>query len=180
MREVASQFANADKVLKDIDDGQIFDDILIEYEEVVESAFKSNGYKISDVKKAKIQPAPDDCEKVVTELKEYYCQLVQVVQRRYDEVKVILETFYRQQIALKRQELDEKHMTDEFNDEDFQQEASTFAFIADQHNDKLVRLREGIEHFSRVIDNSFDLHVNWINSLYDKSSINNVYQLKNY
>lgn len=69
---------------------------------------------------------------------------------------MILETFYRQQIALKRQELDEKHMNDDITEEDFQHEASTFAFIADQHNDKLVRLREGYEQFSRVIDNSFD------------------------
>lgn len=69
MREVASQFANADKVLKDIDDGQIFDDILIEYDEVVDRGFKTSGYRVNDIKKGKIQPASDDCEKIVGELK---------------------------------------------------------------------------------------------------------------
>ena len=33
-RESTSQFANAEKVLHDIDQGIVFDDVLIEYEEV--------------------------------------------------------------------------------------------------------------------------------------------------
>lgn len=79
-----------------------------------------------------------------------------MVQKRYDEVKVILETYFRQMIALKREELDFKHQSEELTEEDFQLEASTFAQIADQHNEKLTRLREGFEEFSTVIDDKFD------------------------
>ncbi len=43
------------------------------------------------------------------DLKDYYAELIQVVQKRYDEVKVILETYFRYLIANKRNELDIKH-----------------------------------------------------------------------
>jgi phosphoglycolate phosphatase-like HAD superfamily hydrolase len=40
-------------------------------------------------------PAQDDSDKLLDDLKEYYSELVSVVGKRYDEVKVILETYFR-------------------------------------------------------------------------------------
>ena len=88
------------------------------------------------------------------------------MQKRYDEVKVILETYFRQLISNKREELDSKHQSEVITEEDFQLEASTFAQIADQHNEKLTRLREGFEEFSTVIDERFDDIIVRINQLY--------------
>ena len=42
------------------------------------------------------------------------------------------------------------------SEEDFETESNTFAAIAAQHNDKLVKLRENFEVFSQQIDQSFD------------------------
>ena len=43
------------------------------------------------------------------DLKQYYMQLIRVSQKRYEEVKGILETFYRQLIQEKREEIDARH-----------------------------------------------------------------------
>jgi hypothetical protein len=116
--------------LQDIEDFTVFDDIVIEYDKVADRGFENLGYNLNQIKRNLIIPSVDDYEKVVADLKEYYYELVNVAQRRYEEVKVILETFFRQQIAIKREELDAKHVNDEISEEDFQAEASTFAQIA--------------------------------------------------
>jgi len=46
-----------------------------------------------------VLPSFEDAENVAEDLKQYYMQLIRISQKRYDEVKVILETFYRQLIA---------------------------------------------------------------------------------
>ncbi len=124
------------------------------------------GYDPEMISQGMIEPNPDDHERILIDLKEYYGELIQVVQKRYDEVKVILETYFRQLISIKREELDSKHQSEELTEEDFQNEASTFAQIADQHNEKLIRLREGFEEFSTMIDEKFDDIVVRINQLY--------------
>ena len=47
-----------------------------------------------------------DGDKILEEIKEYYQELLQVVDKRYDEVKIILETYFRQLITVKREFLD--------------------------------------------------------------------------
>lgn len=83
-------------------------------------------------------------------------QLIRVSQKRYDEVKNILETFYRTLIQQKRDELDAKHESDMLSEEDFEVEQSTFARIAEHHHEKLTRLREGFDNFNGAIDVKFD------------------------
>ncbi|CDW87540.1 kinesin motor domain containing protein [Stylonychia lemnae] len=167
-REKASQFANAEKVLHDIDRGIVFDDIMIEYEQVYAKSLELLGYNYKDLEQGLIVPAANDLNKIIDDLKEYYSELIQVVQKRYDEVKIILETYFRQMIAIKREELDSKHQNDEITEEDFQQQANTFAQIADNHNMKLTRLREGFEDFSKHIDERFDEQIDRINQLFNE------------
>jgi hypothetical protein len=119
-------------VLIDIEEGSVFDDILIEYDQVLAKSFLTLGYNIDQLKNSMVIPNFEDSEKVIEDLKDYYYELISVAQKRYDEVKVILETYFRQQISLKREELDVKHQQDEEgNEDDYQLEANTFAYIAD-------------------------------------------------
>jgi hypothetical protein len=71
-------------------------------------------------------------------------------------VKSILESFFRQLITQKRDALDAKHQSDDLSEEDFLHEQSTFARIAEHHNEKLTKLRELFEHFNGQIDLCFD------------------------
>ena len=43
-REMASQWANAEKVLEDIETGQVFDDILIEFQTLMKNNLQMMGY----------------------------------------------------------------------------------------------------------------------------------------
>jgi len=56
-----------------------------------------------------VLPSFEDAESVAEDLKQYYMQLIRVSQKRYDEVKTILESFYRQLIQEKREEMDHLH-----------------------------------------------------------------------
>jgi hypothetical protein len=53
------------------------------------------GYSLDQLINNMVLPSFEDAENVAEDLKQYYMQLIRVSQRRYDEVKVILETFYR-------------------------------------------------------------------------------------
>lgn len=46
--------------------------------------------------------------------------MLQVVNKRYEEVKVILETYFRQQVALKREMLDRQHDDDDQESDDYE------------------------------------------------------------
>ena len=92
-------------------------------------------------------------------LNDYHHDLVQVTQARYEEVKIILETYFRQLIALKREELDAKNTEEEG---DLEMEAGAFALIADSHNDKLGKLRDGYELFSRIIKDKYDQSLSFL------------------
>ncbi len=48
-RESASQYANADKVLYDIDQGIVFDDILIEYDQLYIKSLEELGYDVESI-----------------------------------------------------------------------------------------------------------------------------------
>eukprot|EP00347_Sterkiella_histriomuscorum_P016506 403352920 len=170
-RENSSQFANAEKVLHDIDQGIVFDDVLIEYEEVYMKSIQSLGHNMTNLMNGLIFPSKEELNKVIEDLKEYYGELIQVVQKRYDEVKNILETYFRQLIAMKREELDIKHENDEISEEDFQEQANTFAQITDTHNEKLTRLRESFDAFSRHIDERFDEQIEKINHQFNEVEI---------
>jgi len=119
----SNQWANAERVLKDIESGCVFDDIQLEFDQVLSKSLA--GRVSSDA----------DFEEVIDQLKGYYGELCQVVERRYDQVKVILESYFRQQIQIKRDRLMEE--------EDCEDGDSIFAGIADLHNEKLGLLREG-------------------------------------
>jgi hypothetical protein len=51
-------------------------------------------------------------------------------------------------VTLKREELDLKHASDLLSEEDFAIEQSTFSRIAEEHHDKLKKLRESFEGFN--------------------------------
>ena len=94
------------------------------------------------------------------DLKQYYMQLIRVSQKRYEEVKAILETFYRQLIQEKREEIDARHgemAAVMMSKEDWElEEQSTFAKIAEHHGEKLGQLRENFDLFNTLIDTKFD------------------------
>ncbi len=69
-----------------------------------------------------VLPSFEDAENIAEDLKQYYMQLIRVSQRRYDEVKLILETFYRQLIIEKRQEMEIKHEEDKLTEADLNTE----------------------------------------------------------
>lgn len=69
-----------------------------------------------------VLPSFEDAESVAEDLKQYYMQLIRVSQKRYEEVKVILENFYRGKISSKREELDSKHEQDRLTEDDFEVE----------------------------------------------------------
>ena len=67
------------------------------------------GYSIDQLINNVVLPSFEDAENIAEDLKQYYMQLIRVSQKRYEEVKMILETFYRQLIIEKREELEMKH-----------------------------------------------------------------------
>ncbi len=67
------------------------------------------GYSIDQLINNVVLPSFEDAENIAEDLKQYYMQLIRVSQKRYEEVKMILETFYRQLIIEKREELELKH-----------------------------------------------------------------------
>lgn len=146
---------------------QVFDDIQLDFEGVAERAYHALGYSLPQLKS---QVSPEDADRIIEDLKEYYYEVIQVVEKRYEEVKVILETYYRQLIALRREEIDMRHLSED----DFEEEATTFAQIADKHNAKLQRLRENFESFSKLIDGEFDnqiIQVNKLSGMLNSSSL---------
>ena len=59
----------------------------MDFESVIERALQSIGDQ-GDFN-------AEEGERLAVDLKEYYYQVIQVTQKRYDEVKVILETYFR-------------------------------------------------------------------------------------
>ena len=136
---------------------KVFDDILVDFEQILEGGFKSMGYSVDQLINNVVLPSFEDAENIAEDLKQYYMQLIRVSQRRYDEVKLILETFYRQLIIEKRQEMEIKHEEDKLTEADFNlEEQSTFALIAEHHGDKLGQLRDNFDSFNTMIDTRFD------------------------
>lgn len=154
--QMEAQVANNKLVLDDIEGGKVFDDIIVEYDQVLEGGFTSSGYNVEQLINNMVLPSFEDAESVAEDLKQYYMQLIDVSQKRYDEVKGILEAFYRSLVTLKREELDLMHASEVLSEEDFEIEQSTFTRIAEEHHDKLRRLREGFDVFNTSIDARFD------------------------
>ena len=125
---------------------------MVHFEHIIEGGFQNLGYGVDQLISNMVLPSFEDAESVAEDLKQYYMQLIRVSQKRFDEVKLILESFYRQLIIQKRDALDAKHQNDELSEEDFEIEKSTFAKIADHHHEKLNRLREGFDAFNGHID----------------------------
>ena len=88
---------------------QVFDDILLDFDGVTERTYQQLGIQQ--------KMAPEDADRIIDDLKEYYYEVVSVMEKRYEEVKVILETYFRQMIAHRRQEIDMRH--NDINEEDF-------------------------------------------------------------
>ena len=93
---------------------------MVEFDHILEEGFKNLGYSLDQLINNMVLPSFEDAESVAEDLKQYYMQLIRVSQKRYDEVKVILESFYRQKITHKREELDSKHEQDKLTEEDFE------------------------------------------------------------
>ncbi len=151
--------ADAERVLNDIASGRVFDDILVNYDLVLTQCFASLGYSPDQLLNNVVLPSFEDAESVAEDLKQYYMQLIRVSQKRYEEVKAILETFYRQLIQEKRQEMDEMHSERGMilSAEEMQrEEETTFAKIAEHHGDKLGQLRDSFDTFNTLIDTRFD------------------------
>ena len=56
----------------------------------------SQGYNLNEIAQGHAVPTQDDIGPIIDDMKEYYGELVQVSQKRYDQVKIILETYFRQ------------------------------------------------------------------------------------
>jgi hypothetical protein len=55
----------------------------------------SQGYNLNEIAQGNTVPSQDDIGPIIDDMKEYYTELVQVSQKRYDQVKIILETYFR-------------------------------------------------------------------------------------
>ncbi len=95
---------------------------MVDFEQILEGGFKSMGYSVDQLINNVVLPSFEDAENIAEDLKQYYMQLIRVSQRRYDEVKLILETFYRQLIIEKRQEMEIKHEEDKLTEADLNTE----------------------------------------------------------
>lgn len=118
--------------------------------------FATLGYSPDQLLNNLVLPSFEDAESVAEDLKQYYMQLIRVSQKRYEEVKGILETFYRQLIQEKRQEMDDRHGGRGLGPGPEGEEESTFAKIAEHHGEKLGQLRESFDTFNTLIDTRFD------------------------
>jgi hypothetical protein len=87
----------------------VFDDILVDYNALLTQCFATQGYSPDQLLNNLVLPSFEDAESVAEDLKQYYMQLIRVSQKRYEEVKGILETFYCQLIQEKREEIDARH-----------------------------------------------------------------------
>ncbi len=69
----------------------MFDDILIEFEQILSRGFmtSTNSSSLHHAQQLLV-------ERIYEDLREYYSEIVSVVQKRYEEVKMILETYFRQ------------------------------------------------------------------------------------
>lgn len=95
---------------------------MVEYDAILEEGFKNLGYSLDQLINNMVLPSFEDAESVAEDLKQYYMQLIRVSQKRYEEVKGILENFYRSKITAKRDELDSKHEQDRLTEDDFEME----------------------------------------------------------
>jgi hypothetical protein len=131
----------------------------VDYDALLTQCFATQGYSPDQLLNNLVLPSFEDAESVAEDLKQYYMQLIRVSQKRYEEVKGILETFYRQLIQEKREEIDSRHgeMAAIMSKEEWEmEEQSTFAKIAEHHGEKLGQLRENFELFNTLIDTKFD------------------------
>lgn len=106
-------------MLEDINKGTVFDDILVEFDQIWTRSLVACGYDTKKVMKGIIIPSYEDGEKLSEDLNEYYDELLQVVAKRYEEVKVILETHFRELISIKRDQLDLKHQQETLNGDSY-------------------------------------------------------------
>lgn len=59
-------------MLNDINHNKVFDDILVEYDHLLEGGFKSLGYSIDQLINNMVLPSIEDAENVAENLKSYY------------------------------------------------------------------------------------------------------------
>ena len=76
--KMEAQVTNNQLVLNDIDSGKVFDDIIVEYDHVLEGAFIGMGYGIDQLVNNMVLPSFEDAESVAEDLKQYYMQLIKV------------------------------------------------------------------------------------------------------
>ena len=70
--------ANAERVLNDISQNKVFEDIVVEFEQILEHGFKSMGYSIDQLINNVVLPSFEDAENIAEDLKQYYMQLIRV------------------------------------------------------------------------------------------------------
>jgi hypothetical protein len=61
--------ANAERVLNDITQNKVFDDIVVEFEQILEHGFKSMGYSIDQLINNVVLPSFEDAENIAEDLK---------------------------------------------------------------------------------------------------------------
>jgi hypothetical protein len=64
--------------LNDISQNKVFDDIVVEFEQILEHGFKSMGYSIDQLINNVVLPSFEDAENIAEDLKQYYMQLIRV------------------------------------------------------------------------------------------------------
>ena len=99
-RERATEDADAIKVLKDIDNEDIFDDVNVDFATVIEDIIPREFLFASEGKTpSQGEIGTETNERAAQDLRDYFQELCDVIQKRYDECKLIIETYFRNQIT---------------------------------------------------------------------------------
>ena len=134
------------RVIEDIDKRQIFDDIRIDFDSIVEN----------------IAPE-DDASRLNQMLMNYYEEIHEVLQKRLDECQDIIEEYMTQLIESKKKNV-QKHMQNLVYDNDGKSNGRTngdksakidIASITSEHNYRLTQLREQYEEFLKNAEAEF-------------------------
>jgi hypothetical protein len=136
--------SSAVRVIEDIEKGQIFDDIRIDFDSIIDNI------------------APEDNPSRLNQmLVSYYEEIHEVLQKRLDECQDIIEEYMTQLIESKKKNV-QKHMHNiaygtGSKDRDIENNVSNMdiASITKEHNKRLDQLREQYEHFLKNAEGEF-------------------------
>ena len=136
--------SSALKVIEDIDKRQIFDDIRIDFDSIVDNI------------------APEDNPSRLNQmLVSYYEEIHEVLQKRLEECQDIIEEYMTQLIESKKKNF-QKHMQeiaqgkkDDISIINYSQKSSIIDTVTSEHNRRLTQLRDQYEQFLKNAEGEF-------------------------